>query len=151
MENQNQLDNIFNISFDDNSRESLRTIALWARICAVCAFVGYAIALILAFFGKVGLPDNSEGSSLINSFGRASLITGALISAIIGGAINYFLYRFAADAKEGLASVNQVKLNEGLINLKTYFKILGIILLIVLIICALALVIGIIGATLSRR
>lgn len=150
MENQNQLDNIFNLGFDDSGRDYLTTIALWARICSICAFIGYAVALFAAFFGKARLPDN-EVSGLAASFGRGSLIAGALISAIIGGAINYFLYRFGADAKDGLANMDQIKLNEGLMNLKTYFKILGILLLIILIICGLALVIVILSASLSGR
>lgn len=150
METQNPLDNIFNISFDDTGRQYLRTIILWARICAICAFVGYAVALLAAFIGKARVADN-EVSGISASFGRGSLIAGALVSAIIGFAINYFLYRFAISAKEGLDSENQIKLNEGLINLKTYFKILGILLLIVLIICVLALLIGIIAAAVSGR
>ncbi|HXB44612.1 MAG TPA: hypothetical protein VNV85_11165 [Puia sp.] len=150
MENQNRPDTIFNLSFDDSSRDNLRTIALWARICAISAFIGYAIALIAAFIGKVQLSSN-EASGIGATFGKSSLIAGALVSAIIGCAINYFLYRFAVSAKEGLESDNQVKLNEGLINLKTYFKIVGILLLIVLIICGLAILIGIIIASISGR
>jgi len=147
MENQNQLDNFFNLQFDDESRNSLQTIARWARIAAICAFAGYGIALLAAIFGK----SPAEATGIGGSFGKASLITGALVSAIIGGAINYFLYRFAVDAKEGLTNVNQIKLNEGLGNLKTYFKIIGIFLLIVLIIFGLILIIGIISAALSGR
>jgi len=149
MENQNQFDNVFNVSVDDNSRDNLRTIAIWARICALCAFAGYVVALLVAFFGKEQMPNGA--SSLAASFGKGSLIAGALVSAIIGCAINYFLYRFAMDAKEGLANANQLKLNEGLINLKTYFKIIGILLLIVLIICVLALVIVIIAAAVAGK
>src|ERR1022692_2446056 len=145
MENQNRLDTFFNMSFDESSRHYLRTIALWARICAVCAFIGYTVALLIAILGKAQVPDN-EVSGIAASFGKGSLIAGALVSAIIGCAINYFLYRFATSAKEGLESENQIKLNEGLLNLKTYFKILGILLLIVLIICGLALLIVIIAA-----
>ena len=150
MENKNQLDNIFNITFDDSSSNNLRTIVLWARICALCAFIGYAVALLAAFLGKVPVPDNGA-SGLALSFGKGSLIAGALVSAIIGCAINYFLYRFAADAGKGLADMNQIKLNEGLINLKTYFKIVGILLLIVLIICGLAFLIVIIAAAVSGK
>jgi small-conductance mechanosensitive channel len=141
MENQNQLDNIFKITFDDNGLEQLQTITLWARICAICAFAGYALALIVAFFGR-NPASQFEGSSTAVSFGRASLIAGALVSAIIGTAINYFLYRFAVDAKQGLSNIDQVKLNQGLISLKTYFKILGIILLICLIFLGLAILVG---------
>jgi glucan phosphoethanolaminetransferase (alkaline phosphatase superfamily) len=78
-------------------------------------------------------------------------ITGAFISAIIGCAINYFLYKFSTMTRDGLNNMNQVQLNQGLNNLSTYFKVLGIILLIVLIILGLAVVIIAFSAALSRR
>ena len=142
---ENQVDNIFKISFDDNGRDQLQTITLWAKISAICAFIGYAIALLAAFIGKVPVSE-FEGNATAASFGRASLITGALISAIIGTAINYFLYRFAVDAKQGLSNIDQAKLNQGLSSLKTYFKILGIILLICLIIVALVILFAILAS-----
>jgi hypothetical protein len=141
---ENQLDNFFHISFDNSSRESLRKIAIWARVCAICAFLGYLIALLFAFFGK-SPAENAEGMGFGAAMGRGSLIAGAFISAIIGGAINYFLYKFAVDAKAGIENMDQVKLNEGLSSFKTYFKIVGIILLIALILMALFMVIAIIS------
>ncbi|MBS1948574.1 MAG: hypothetical protein JST47_12485 [Bacteroidetes bacterium] len=140
MENQNQLDNIFKISFDDNAREQLRSISLWAKISAICAFIGYGIALIVAFLGKTkaGFVTGND-ADVVGSMARGSIVASALVTAIIGTAINYFLYKFAVDAKQGLSGIDQVKLNTGLSSLKTYFKILGIILLICLIIVALVI------------
>jgi hypothetical protein len=146
MESQNQLDSFFKISFDDNAREQLKTIALWAKICAICAFVSYAIALVVAFLGKTRTTAFGDENAVVASTTKVAAIAGAVISAVIGYAINYFLYRFATDAKKGLDSIDQVKLNEGLINLKTYFKILGIIVLIALIICGLVILVGIFGS-----
>jgi hypothetical protein len=146
MENENQLDTFFKISFNDNAREQLKAIALWARICALCAFVSYVVALIVAIFGKTVSSAYSEQSYQVTSAVKTWAIASALISGIIGFAINYFLYRFATDAKKGLDTIDQVKLNEGLLNLKTYFKILGIIVLVALIICGIAFLFGILGS-----
>ncbi|HLK31423.1 MAG TPA: DUF5362 family protein [Puia sp.] len=143
MDTPNSLDNIFKISFDDNGRDQLQTITLWAKICAICAFIGYAITLFVAFFGRTRYSE-MEGAAA--ALGKGATIAFALLTAIIGTAINYFLYKFATDAKKGLSNIDQIKLNEGLSSLKTYFKILGIILLIVLIFAALAIVFGIIGS-----
>ncbi|HLY70990.1 MAG TPA: hypothetical protein VKR53_14755 [Puia sp.] len=146
MENENQLDSFFKISFDADAREHLKTIVLWARICAICAFISYTIALIVAIFGKTVSPTYSEQSYQVSSNLKTWTIASALISGIIGFAINYFLYRFTAEAKQGLDVVDQVKLNDGLINLKTYFKIIGVLFLIVLIIVGLVLLFVIIGS-----
>ncbi|HEX4372670.1 MAG TPA: hypothetical protein VHZ50_05125 [Puia sp.] len=146
MENENQLDSFFKINFDDDAREQLKTIVLWARICAICAFISYTVALIVAIFGKTISSTYSDQGYQVTSYIRTWAIASALISGIIGFAINYFLYRFAADTKQGLEVVDQVKLNEGLSNLKTYFKIVGILLLIVLIIVGLIILFAIIGS-----
>jgi hypothetical protein len=146
MENHNQDNSFLKVTFDDNAREQLKTIALWAKICAICAFISYAIALIVAFLGRTRTTTYGDENAVVASTTKAAAIAGAVISAVIGYAINYFLYRFATDTKQGLDGIDQVKLNEGLLNLKTYFKILGIILLIVLIICGLIILVGIFGS-----
>jgi uncharacterized membrane protein SpoIIM required for sporulation len=147
MENYDQDNSFLKVTFDDNAREQLKTIALWAKICALCAFVSYAIALIVAFFGRTRTAAfGGDENAVVTSTAKVTAIAGAIISAAIGFAINYFLYRFATDTKKGLDGIDQVKLNEGLVNLKTYFKILGIILLIALIICGLLFLAGIVGS-----
>ena len=151
MEDQNKLENFFGIDFDDNSRNTMQTIALWAKICSICAFIGYGVALVVAFMGKTRTQASfGDETTTVNSFAKGSAIAGAFIAAIIGTAINYFLYKFATDAKEGLTNIDQLKLNDGFRNLKTYFKILGIILLICLIFVGLAILIGMF-ASIGRR
>ncbi|HVM89932.1 MAG TPA: hypothetical protein VMT76_17220 [Puia sp.] len=148
---ENQLDNIFSLSFDEDTRNQLQTITLWAKISAICAFVGYGIAIIVAFLDKTTSTSfslNNEGA-MVNSFARGGMIAGALISAIIGTAINYFLYRFAVETKRGLSMVDPVKLNLGLASLKTYFKILGIILVICLILVALVILFALLAQLVS--
>jgi hypothetical protein len=150
MENQdqsdiNQLDNFFNIAFDAGARGQLRQVALWAKICTLCAFIGYGIALIVAIFGH---KDYSLEAGEI-SFGAyvrsGSSISGVLVSILVGGIINYFLYRFAVAAGRGVESMDTLKVNEGFNNLRIYFKILGIILIICLSLVALGLLIGLIA------
>jgi hypothetical protein len=145
MEAQNQLDTFFKISFDENAREQLKTIALWAKITALCAFITYAVSLIVAIFGRTKtLSYNNQ--ELTTETIKFWAIAGALIGAVLGYAINYFLYRFATDTRQALENIDQIKLNEGLRSLKTYFKILGILFFIVLIIFAGMFLIGVMGS-----
>jgi hypothetical protein len=146
MENENQLDSFFKIALDEKNREDLKTISMWAKIAAICAFISYGVALIVAFFGKLTTNTFGAQTETVSSFARAGAIGGSLIAALIGTAINYFLYRFATDTKLGLANLDQIKLNEGLRNLKTYFKILGIILLICLIFGGLIFIVAMFAA-----
>jgi hypothetical protein len=137
MENQpqpeiiNELDNFFNLSFDANSREQLKQIALWSKICSICAFAGYIVSLIVAIFGHKDLSLEADGFSF-GAYFRSSnnSLVSVLITIVIGGIINYFLYRFAVAVGEGLESTDALKVNTGFNSLHIYFKILGIGLII---------------------
>jgi hypothetical protein len=122
--NTNQADNLFDLTYDSAAGNYLKQAATWAKICAIIAFV-------------------SAGLSLLKSFaaGRGSMITAAatvLVSLIVVGLsilINVFLLRFASNTTTGLTSSNQEKLNEGISNLTTYFKIVGILIIILIAFC----------------
>lgn len=133
------LDNFFNIAFDASMRAQIRQAAVWAKICTLSAFVGYVIVLVVAFFGQYSPElESIEGNSL-----RTMSVVSALISTAFGAIINYFLYRFAVATIRGMDSMDNVKTNEGFNNLRIYFKIYGIILIIVLSLAALAFVFAI--------
>ncbi|HTR30071.1 MAG TPA: hypothetical protein VMH27_12425 [Puia sp.] len=136
------LDNFFNLSFDTAGLDTLRQLSLWAKIISICAFIGYVFALAAALFGHSKSLD--EGSSSV-TFSRTSNLLGTFLTVIIGGAINYFLYRFAVGIDRGVKSMDALKVNEGFNSLRIYFKILGIILIIVLAILVLAILIGLAG------
>jgi hypothetical protein len=149
---EHQLDNFFNISFDAAAREHLKSITSWAKICAICAFVGYAISLVVTFFGTrtyASASSSDIGFSTYLRAGRSPL--GTLLMVILFGIINYFLFRFSIDARRGLDSMDTVKLNEGLGSLRTYFKVYGIIVVIVLGIVALAFIVALLSIAFANR
>ncbi|MBS1661015.1 MAG: hypothetical protein JST68_08190 [Bacteroidetes bacterium] len=133
------LDNFFNITFDNATRSLLRQAAVWAKISTLCAFVGYGISLIVAVVGRPTYPLGTEGAG-ITTMVTSARIFSTLITVAIGVFINYFLYRFAVSAIKGIDSLDTVSTNEGFNNLRKYFKILGICLIIGLCFVALALV-----------
>jgi hypothetical protein len=136
----NQLENFFNISFDTATRAQVKQAAVWAKIITMCAFIGYGIALIVAFFGKQVSSEELEGIR-VSTIGRASTVISTLITVAIGTAINYFLYRFAVSTAKGMDSMDNMSTNEGFNSLRIYFKILGILLIIGLCFAALAVLI----------
>jgi hypothetical protein len=127
----NALDNFFNISFDAGIRAQIRQAAVWAKICAFCAFISYAISLIVALFGQIATSDALEGSS-VGTMMRAGMIGMTLLVVLIGGVINYFLYRFAVSTIRGIDGLDSTRTNEGFNSLRIYFKICGIILIVAL-------------------
>jgi hypothetical protein len=153
MENQDQpeiihnaLDNFFNLSFDANAREQLKQISLWAKICSLSAFAGYIISLVVAIFGHKDYSMEAEGFSFGGYIRSGTSIGGVLFTILAGGIINYFLYRFAAEIGQGVQSMDNMKLNTGFNNLRIYFKIFGIILIIVFSLVVLLFLVGLISA-----
>lgn len=120
--NSNQPDNIFNLSIEGATRELLLTAATWARIIAIAGFITAGLSILSAIVGKAG----AGSAQMVGS------IFGALIGAAIGVVINIFLYRFATNTITSLSNMSQVQFNEGIGNLKTYFKIISILIIIVL-------------------
>ena len=146
MENQANTEDIFDIAIDAKAKSLISDIALWAKIVAIVGFVSYGISLIVAFLGK-----NSMGQNDLGVVSRTSQIVGTLIVVIIGVIINLFLYRFSIEAKNGVEGVNQGQLETGFNNLRTYFKILGILTIIIISIMALALLFGGLAAMLNSN
>jgi NADH:ubiquinone oxidoreductase subunit 5 (subunit L)/multisubunit Na+/H+ antiporter MnhA subunit len=145
------LDNFFNIAFDASTRAQVKQAALWAKICTLCAFVGYVIVLVVAFFGQQDYSLQADGEvARVGGLARIGTILGALLTTALGIIINYFLYRFATATAKGMDSMDTIKTNEGFNNLRVYFKIYGILLIIALSLVALGLLIGILSMGLSR-
>lgn len=150
MENQpqpevtNQLDNFFNLSFDTDARQQLRQIALWSKICSLSAFAGYVISLVVAIFGHKDYSLEAEGFSFGAYVRSGNSLVSVLITAICGGILNYFLYRFAVAVDQGIQSSDALKVNTGFNNLRIYFKILGIGLVVVFSLLILGFLIGLI-------
>jgi magnesium-transporting ATPase (P-type) len=119
----NQNDNLFNLSIEGAARDLLVAAATWARIIAIVGFVSAGLSVLAAMIGK---PDDS-GASIVGG------VIGAMIGAAIAVAINIFLFRFATNTLASVSNMSQVQFNEGISNLKTYFKIVGIIVIIVIV------------------
>jgi len=140
----NQLDNFFNIVFDDAIRSQIRSAASWARICALCAFISAGIGFVVALFARPSATLDTDGGG-VSSLVRTTTILSAFISGAISVFINYWLYRFATSTTKGMDAMDSVKTNEGFNDLRTYFKILGVILIIVLSFVALGVLVFLIS------
>lgn len=120
-------DDIFDISFDQAAKESLRATASWAKIIAILGFVSYGVSLLGVFLGKEqSLTGTTESSS-----GAWSIIS-TIVTVAIGVTIAIFLLKFARKTLEGVNQLHQGSLEEGFSALRYYFKIQGILLIIAL-------------------
>ncbi len=137
MHQENQTHLFTDLEFDRTAKQYIRSMASWAMIVVVVAVIGYIITIAQLFSGEQRVVQRSEGFD----FGArlsGSDTTFSIIAIVIGLLINFFLYRFASQARNGIDGLNQDQLNRGFNSLKTYFMIMSVILIVVFVVVLLA-------------
>lgn len=140
MQQENQ-DHLFGeLSFDATAKQHIRSMASWAMTVVTVAVIGYVISLVDLFMKREEVvATRSEGFDF--SFGMTgSNMATSVIMILVGLLINYFLFRFASQAKSSLDGLNQQQLNSSFNNLKIYFMMISVILIIVFVLVLLVFV-----------
>jgi hypothetical protein len=120
---------LFDLSIDETAKDHLRRICSWALMIVVTAVISYAVAIIKALMPKTqGIQ--SEGFGVSVSTGQN--LGGVIFITVIGLLVNYFLYQFGNLTKKGVNGMSQTDLNAGFYNLKIYFVIISVLVIIVL-------------------
>jgi small-conductance mechanosensitive channel len=135
MEQQDTANSLFGLSIDETSKEHLRRICLWTMVIVITAVIGYVVAIIKALMPRTQVIQ-SEGFGV--SVGGGQNLGSVILGIVIGLLINYFLYQFANLTKKAVNGMSQTDLNAGFYNLKIYFVIISIMVIIVLAIALLA-------------
>ena len=134
------------VSIDSPTRTALLEASKWAKFLAIVGFVMVGLATVigvggLLFTGVSGLD------------GGAMLSIGMAVAYLIMIAIYFFpllyMFRFSKQIRIGVENDNQDAVNSAFVNLKSYFKFLGILILILLILYALMFVLGVGGGLLG--
>ena len=136
MEQEQTPDKILNVEIDMISRDHLKTITVWARIMAVVGFINLGLTLIRLLVN----PDSTGTMALV------AMLFFVLIYLVVMALLYVFLLRFANRTSASLNTQNQEQFNAGIGYLATYFKILGIIIIIGLALVGLFVVFLAIGA-----
>jgi Family of unknown function (DUF5362) len=126
MENQHT----FQLTYSPSLLSSLKTIAFWAKLSAIISFCSAGVSLL------AGLKD------------IATLI-GGLVGIAISVLINIFLFKFGNCVQQGINTNDLPKIGEGFANLKTYYKIYGIILIVMLSFVVLVMVFAVLAGILG--
>ena len=129
MEQQDTHHSLFDLSIDETAKDHLRKICSWTMIIVIIAVIGYVVAIIKALMPKTQAIQ-SEGFGVSVSTGQN--LGSVIFGIIIGLLINYFLYQFAKLTKKGVDGISQGDLNAGFYNLKIYFVIISVLVIIIL-------------------
>lgn len=145
MENQN----LFELRIDAETTSFFGQAARWAKFLSIVGFVVCGLIVLSSFFMGAIM---SAMSGIYGERGMAAA-GGAMTVVYILIALLYFfpclfLYNFASKMQVALRTLDQEAFNKSAGNLKSCFKFVGIVTLIVLSFYALLLVFGLGGALL---
>ena len=129
MEDQSSFDN-FELQLNSDSKEFLRETAKWAYFLSILGFV------FVGLFVLVGVFMGTLFASVAGSSGAFVPTTAMSIMYIVLAAIYFFpvlyLYRFASKIKRAFNENNTEYLTEGLKNLKSHYKFVGILAIVMI-------------------
>jgi len=143
MENQDTNKSLFDLSFDENSKQQLKGAATWGGYAAIISIAGSVLSLVNYFIQRSRVRSYQfEGFPEMRTTSGSGNIISAFISFIVAIALFYFLYKFSKTTKAGIDGSNQPLISEGLGSLSSYFKIIGVLLILAIVFGGLGLMIA---------
>jgi hypothetical protein len=141
-------DNLFELQIDQQNTSYLSEIARWGKFLSIVGFIGIGLSTI--FFTVTLLTGNSTSSA---SFGGTSYDMGYTIGKAIAPILiiaifllyffpTLYLFRFSTQMQTAIRNNDQGYLTNSFGNLKSCFKFLGILTIVILSLYALLLIGG---------
>jgi uncharacterized membrane protein YqjE len=127
-----------NLEVSESVKSSLDTMVYWSKFLAILGYIGVGLMVLLAIIMFV-MPTSYYyyNTSFVCFF--------YLIIAVIYYYPASYLYKFATNTRHALNSDNQTGLNNGLSNLASNFKFVGVMAVVIMSIYALMFVFGLFG------
>jgi len=129
------------IEIEGESLNHLNTTRKWAMFLAIMGFIFLGIMLLVGIIAGVFLSAFKSG---LDSNGATGILMGLFI--VIMGAVYFFpllyLFRFSKHTANAVQNLDKQELYKAIKNLKSYFVYIGILIIIVLAVYAVALVVA---------
>lgn len=148
---------LFSLTIDPVTKTHLSETARWARFLSIFGMIVLALGLIVSllastvftrFFGfPTGVEDDTN--TTLGALRIGMVVGMLLLSAVIFFPL-LFLLRFANAMRRAIAANDQGRLNEAFQNLKVYFRYLGILVIIFLVLYGIIIAIAVMGIAGSR-
>jgi hypothetical protein len=133
------------LTLDQNAQSYLMSITKWAKFFAILGFIasGFMVIAAIVMIFLMGnhidmndLPDESSNFSFFRNMGSGfGTMMGVLylLASLLYIFPSLYMYRFASYTKRALLSIDNEKLEIGLKNLKSAYKFVGILTVVILI------------------
>lgn len=147
MEQSNQ--NLFDLQIDHQSNSFLSETAKWGKFLAIIGFIFCGLLIVIALFAGTFIASMMSGFGGNDTASAGAAMGGGIITFVyIILALVYFfpclyLFHFASKMQVALRSNQQDMLNISFRNLKSCFKFMGILMIIMLSFWAIGIIIAI--------
>ncbi|WP_052752921.1 DUF5362 family protein [Kordia zhangzhouensis] len=149
-ENNSVFDN-FELRLNESSKKFLRETSKWAFVLSIVGFVIVGLFVFMAVFFFVMLVDVRSNLNPFHELGMPAWYFGLvyLLIAIIYFFPILYLYKFSRKMKSALIDKSTEDLTAAFSNLRSHYKFIGIIVLIIVGIYILLFGIGLVTALLQ--
>ena len=137
---------LFSLTIDPVTKSYLLDTARWAKFLSIMGFILCVLIVVMGvFFGSQLTLIYSRDGQLMPAGTNIVLACLSVIVAVIYFFPCLYLFRFSSKMKLALNSNEQEKLNASFENLKSLFRYVGILTIVILAIYGLLLVFAILG------
>lgn len=148
MENEKQTENFEN-QLTTAAVGFLQESAKWSKFMAIIGFIGIGLMVLVSLFMAIGFSAMGASTMPELPFSMSAFSIIYVLFAAIYFFPVYYLYQYATKTSAALHSKNKQLLTDGLENLKSHHKFLGIFTLILISLYGLIFVFAILGGILS--
>jgi len=147
---------LFSLTIDPLTKAHLGETARWARFLAIVGMIVLVLGLIVSLMATtvftrfMGFPTGVDDNNTLSATMRGAAVVVTVITLAIVFFPLLFLLRFANAMRRALAANDQTRLNESFQNLKVYFRYLGILVIIFLVLYGIIIAIGVMGIAANR-
>jgi ABC-type multidrug transport system fused ATPase/permease subunit len=146
MEENSTFDSFESIKLTDLALSYLKESAKWCKFLSILGFVGIGLMFIVAIFFAIRMSDMSMS---VVPFPNAVLALVYLVLAIVYFFPVYYLYKYANATSKAINSKDSKLLQEGMENLKSHHKFLGVMSLVFISMYALIFIFALIAGSMS--
>jgi hypothetical protein len=148
MENEKQTENYEN-QLTTAAVGFLQESAKWSKFMAIIGFIGIGLMVLVSLFMAIGFSAMGASTMPELPFPMSVFSILYVLFAAIYFFPVYYLYQYATKTSAALHSKNKQLLTDGLENLKSHHKFLGIFTLIIISLYGFIFVFAILGGILS--
>ena len=138
----------FDLKLNETAKGFLKETAKWAYFLSILGYIGIGFLVIIAVFaGSIFATIGNKGDNIspFGAFGGVFITVLYLVIAALYVFPIYYLNKFAANMKNALAENNTELLTTSLEYLKSHYKFIGIMMLVMFALYALVFLFLIIG------